>query len=410
MKEKLFSFVFLCLFSFGLLFVGDRVLGLVGFPSEPPLPIAHAPNFTEKKKNIDFEHSIVTNSKGIRYTEIPLKKDASKEFRVAVIGDSFTEGLGVEAEDTFSARLEKKFSGSSKQVRFINFGLIGAGPAEEARLLQFRALQYEPDLVLLVLYANDVTDAEPMSQADLESGEGWLVPRKTMKRPEHRRSEILLHKLFPRIHTMVAGIKKKQEAKKAKDFLGGTVRQARRQGISEEKIEAWKKIVPDEIVEQANHLQFDGYLYSDGLLRPSYLVESLDIEGEKTEERWRTTSFILSKMASICKERNIPVTVVYAPSPVQSDPSYISPSKDAGMTFREEWLTGECELQKRFSSWAQENGLPYFDLTGPIREAARSEPAGALHFKHDPHWTPKGHEYVASAIAGWLRELKVLPE
>ncbi len=390
--------------SFALLFSADRVLGLAGLPLEPPLSVAHAPHFTQERENLDFKFTIRTNSQGIRYPEIPLKKGSSREFRVAVLGDSFTEGLGVEAEDTFPAFLEKRFSGT----RFINFGLIGAGPAEEARMLSLRALRYEPDLVLLVLYANDLTDTDIFSEEELRTGEGWLITHKRIPTEGRGKIGILVHRLFPRIPALVKGAQKKIEAGKPRDFLGGVIAEARRRGIPEERIEAWKKIVPPEIADQANRLQFDGYLYSNGLLRQDILLEGLDLNGDKAERRWRSVQAMLSKMAAICRENQIPLAVVYAPAPFQSDPSYVSPSRAAGVIFREEWLVEESELQKRFAGWARQNAVPFLDMTPAFRQAAAENP-GKLHFKHDPHWTPQGHQAAASILADWLVREKLLP-
>ncbi len=386
-----------------LLFAADRVLGLAGLPLEPPLSVAHAPSSDQTRQNLDFKFTIRTNSQGIRYPEIPLKKNSSGEFRVAVLGDSFDEGLGVEAEDTFPALLEKRFSG----IRFINFGLIGAGPAEEARMLSFRALRYEPDLVLLVLYANDLTDTGIFSDEELRTGEGWLTTHKRVPTEGRGRMGVLVHRLFPRIHALVKSAQKKFEAGKPLDFLGGTIAEARRLGIPEERIEAWKKTVPPEIVDQANRLQFDGYLYSNGLLRQDFLLEGLDLKGGQAEKRWRSVQAMLSKIAEICRANKIPLALVYAPAPFQSDPSYVSPSKAAGVFFRDEWLTEESELQKRISGWARDNGLLFLDMTPAFREAAAQNP-GKLHFRHDPHWTPEGQRAAASIIGDWLSRENLL--
>lgn len=58
------------------------------------------------------------------------------------------------------------------------------------------------------------------------------------------------------------------------------------------------------------------------------------------------------------------------------------------------------DLPGRLEAFARESGIPYVDLTGPLREAAQS---GELtYFEDDTHWTPAGHAAVADALATLL--------
>jgi hypothetical protein len=102
---RLILLVLLSLFSL----LTDRMLGLFGFPTELQLQTSHAPNFREVRRNIEFTHEFQTNSQGLRYKEIPLRKPPGT-FRIFVVGDSMTEGTGVQSNETFSAILEDAFS------------------------------------------------------------------------------------------------------------------------------------------------------------------------------------------------------------------------------------------------------------------------------------------------------------
>jgi hypothetical protein len=73
---------------------------------------------------------------------------------VAVIGDSFTFGQGIEAEDRFSNRLERSLAGS--RVEFLNFGRPGDETVDELETLAQVVLPIRPDFVLLQWYVNDV--------------------------------------------------------------------------------------------------------------------------------------------------------------------------------------------------------------------------------------------------------------
>jgi lysophospholipase L1-like esterase len=92
---------------------------------------------------------IVNNRLGFREREIPPKQ--GDRYRIAVIGDSFTWGQGVEADERFSNRMESAL-GPGYEV--FNFGRPGNNLPEHLDVLK-QALPISPDFVLLQMYIND---------------------------------------------------------------------------------------------------------------------------------------------------------------------------------------------------------------------------------------------------------------
>ena len=91
--------------------------------------------------------AIVANSLGFRERELPPK--SPERFRIAVVGDSFSWGQGIEASERFSD-LVGGFLGPKYEV--FNFGQPGT-PDHLVQLTQ--VLPTSPDFVLLQLYIND---------------------------------------------------------------------------------------------------------------------------------------------------------------------------------------------------------------------------------------------------------------
>ena len=95
-----------------------------------------------------------SNSLGFREREIPARTPG--KYRIAVVGDSFTWGQGIEREERFSNLLEQ-FLGPRYEV--FNFGIAGDNmPEHLTRLAQ--ALEISPDFVLLQIYINDFETRE----------------------------------------------------------------------------------------------------------------------------------------------------------------------------------------------------------------------------------------------------------
>lgn len=111
-----------------------------------------------------FEHGripIDINSAGYRDVQRDLKKNQGT-YRIAVLGDSFVAGFQVRQEDLLTSVLEERLndhSCSGTRFEVLNFGVNGAGTAQELETLRHKALAFEPDLVLLFFYpSNDLFD------------------------------------------------------------------------------------------------------------------------------------------------------------------------------------------------------------------------------------------------------------
>ena len=114
--------------------------------------------------------SISVNSLGFRERDVGPKNP--DRYRIAIIGDSFTWGQGIEARDRFSNLLEG-FLGSHYEV--LNFGIPGNNMPEHLNELD-QVLPLRPDFVLLQLYINDFEtsnmqrpQAYPLLPSDLDN-------------------------------------------------------------------------------------------------------------------------------------------------------------------------------------------------------------------------------------------------
>jgi acyl-CoA thioesterase-1 len=80
---------------------------------------------------------------------------ARGETRILCLGDSLTEGYGVELEVAFPARLERRLKElGHADVRVINAGISGATSASAVSRLKWQ-LRVPPEIMILALGAND---------------------------------------------------------------------------------------------------------------------------------------------------------------------------------------------------------------------------------------------------------------
>lgn len=112
---------------------------------------ANKPGITTVYGEAEFAIDVTHNALGYRGHEISREKPPGVR-RVLVLGDSFTYGIGVADDETFSARLERAVPG----LEVLNTGVNGYGTAQELLLLRDEGLALQPDLVLVAFFWNDV--------------------------------------------------------------------------------------------------------------------------------------------------------------------------------------------------------------------------------------------------------------
>lgn len=115
------------------------------------------------------------NGQGMRADrDFPVEKPPGV-LRIVSLGDSFTAGYEVEAEETFSSVLEGALRARGLPVEVLNTGVSGFSTAEAYLYLERELWRYQPDLVLVSFYVNDLVDNVRTGLFALEDGQ--LVPR-----------------------------------------------------------------------------------------------------------------------------------------------------------------------------------------------------------------------------------------
>jgi len=132
-----------------------------------------ASNFEGNVSSSDYSYSIKTNSDGFRGREI----NTSRETRlIAVFGDSYAFGQGVESESTFSAIIENEIGAAEYQV--LNTGHPGWRPSQEYELYKQVVDQWDIETVVLQLYVNDIKDQYQLPDTRVYKGILYRTPPK----------------------------------------------------------------------------------------------------------------------------------------------------------------------------------------------------------------------------------------
>ncbi len=144
------------------------------FEPQPDYGWFHIPGRTGWQATTEFKVPVAINSQGLRDVEHQYEKPEGV-YRVLILGDSFPEGLQVPLEDTVGRVLERRLNASSPaNYEVVNAGVSRFGTDNELLFYLHEGARYQPDLVLLFFFYNDLLDNLERPYFQLE--EGRLVP------------------------------------------------------------------------------------------------------------------------------------------------------------------------------------------------------------------------------------------
>lgn len=310
----------------------------------------------------------------------------SSMFRIAVVGDSFTEGSNVAFEDTFPTVVERELASCSmfkKQgVEVLNFGVSGYGTAQSYLLLRQHVLSYQPDLVVLAFYnGNDVADNSIVLSTETQKGRPFYLIRD---------GRLVLDASF---QETAAFKKAKYEAMLVHAFLNKSymfqlVKQLylRRPVLSRHPMSMSQ-------VERFNETRHDS-----STLKPLFPEVFSPPNDSVWEEAWKVTEMLILAMRDVVKSQGAEFLVVMIPEPVQVYPD--PPTRE-----RIKQAYGLSDLaypERRFKPYAQAAKLDVLMLLEPFLEILSNDP---IFFHGFPqaygagHWNHAGNQAGGRLIA-----------
>ena len=153
----LFPLLFFVILEFSVIYSVNKINQSIK-PSNIQLDLLLFWKLRDNLKNKTFGvGEFSTNSKGLREKkDIPYKKEKD-EYRILVLGDSWTFGLNVKDNQAFPYIMGQKFSAlyPGKKITVINGGCPGYCIAQGYFYLIYRGIKYKPDMVIVKSFLNE---------------------------------------------------------------------------------------------------------------------------------------------------------------------------------------------------------------------------------------------------------------
>lgn len=384
--------------------------------------IFYPPNVTAHSDSKDYYYTFKTNSLGIRNPEITEKKGK----RILVLGDSFVFGWGVNEEYTFVRLAEKKLQAKDPNITLVNTGIPNTGP--ENYLPMYRALRdkLKPDLVVTVLYPNDVTDSGPT--VFLEAIKNALSKKKTIRFAFFimpKASDYFLKYFLarmnqginsdaesttlqkqndsppppPKILTAEQVKTKKEEYRKLIYVLADSM------GVKKDRVSQWLIEIGDENLTLAAEGKISPKILLTGLLSPDFYEENLDLK-KKQIDRYGRMLELIDTIRKETSERKEQFGLVYIPSELQYDAKKTELHKRLGVITQARWLKEVSALEQSLKEYADKNQISYLNLTSIFREESRKK---ELNFPFDLHLNNNGNAVVVEPFVKFIEGFEKTP-
>ncbi|MFN0149084.1 MAG: GDSL-type esterase/lipase family protein [bacterium] len=345
---------------------------------------SYPPSTVSRMTTPEYDVEIAINAQGFRDRDHAAQKPAGA-VRVAVIGDSFTWGSGVEAGEIYTAQLESilREREGNASIEVFNFGVTWTGPVYYGRVLLGAAARYKPDVVVVAIYAgNDVADA----LRETRQPRPRVAILAALRELRDARGSA---KRAPR----GAGFGWAAQGEENPATLPALERVGASAGVSAETVAARYHAIPESIRAAALAYRVNPFNLAEAVTDPESIVENVLLEGAEMEEAWRATEEALAALERDIERHGARMVIVAIPAAPQVGRQYWWLER-LGFRFDERLLT-ESPVQDRLARFAAARGIPYVDLLPGMRGSS----APPLYFEQDGHWTAAGHAIAARAIA-----------
>jgi hypothetical protein len=326
---------------------------------DPVLHHKFIPGAHGRHKALEFDAAYEINSLGLRSPEVAREKPPGTK-RILMLGDSFTEGNGVQQSETFSSRLQAKLdeAGLGGRVQVVNAGVGSYSSLLELVYLETAGLELQPDLVILNFDLSDLHDDiqyTPLAEFDAD-GDPVAVRPEPGSGPRSWPIRLLVGlKDLVKKHVRLYNFTRRRLSRLLSTFHQPDV---------------------------SGDIKVDKY----GMVRRC--------EGPCDDAEWKLTYGYLSKMRSLLAARGVDFWVTVYPYGHQISGSEWS----RGRTFWgfEAGKVYSTRPQELIAEFCRRSGIRVVNMCDDFRKA--SQTVHPLYYEYDGHWRPAGHEVVADVL------------
>ena len=311
--------------------------------------------------NIEFNNTVAFNNYGFRDDNFTSDDKSFGEYKIAMVGDSFVFGVGVQENETFEKKIEEELNKKSK-VKVYNLGVSNSYPSDYLSVIEEIYPIIQPNLTIVVFYlGNDLVCTKETKISAISS---YFFPN--------------IRKLFKIMFQIYS------EQEENKIILANS-------DLKEE----YKTEIKDQTI---NPYLFMGGLYNPNLTSQySNFIDWFDactVNKNILKEIKKTTEQFGSQMLLVILPVNYQVT----------DDNWNIMIK-LGYKVPDKKMLEERKLQDDFLKFCREENITCLDVLWDLRVSKEH-----VYYMYDEHFTSIGYNITATAILELITKREQIPD
>jgi hypothetical protein len=362
-----------------LLAVADRIYG--NHFRNNTIELIYPPCSKARHQSSEFDITVKINSLGFRDYEYALTK--KKKYRVAVIGDSFTFGWGVDLEDCWVKILEKQLNTSGVDVEILNLGKGGASPVDYLQTAEKTIPFLKPNLVIVcALQANDLHQLihayDSLQKPNIEQ------PKKSYLR---EKTTSLLNRAFPNFMKMlsVQNINISQQWKRDAPALLTSFPKEQKQRFN---------ALDENVKSDFKSGLLNPWLIHQAVYYPEYFTQPMDTADLDVVIGVSAMADCFAKIKQVCSVNNSDLMVISVPNLPYSSREEMSSLRKYGFSIPDS-IFGNPLADETIKMAATESEIEFYSVAENFRSSKKEE---NLYYPFDGHFTKEGNKLFAVSV------------
>lgn len=388
--QNVFLVVMIIVISLGML----ELIFRIARPTRAPLAAVtqtgdgalFVPNSVfQNTSSIKGEFDVTVHVNKFGYRGVDFDRAKSKP-RIFMVGDSFTFGVGAKDDQTIPYLLEQQLQNQGYDIEVVNAGVGHTSPLTHYLNLRDLHLQFEPDLVILLLDFSDLADDWRQERNAMYDDRGQIMkidPTYINGKRDWWRTAVLHSAFCKYLNNKLIRTFKKMEVLGFWGYIRAKLEGKRAKAVIATSGAAEEKLDP---------IEYDGYLFMRG-----------EDKHELIKKHWVRTMYYLNKIDELLASRDIPWILVMYPYGIHVGTNQWS----SGRTF---WgFDPDTVYDGSFAfglgeNYARMKNIPFINTFEYFIPHAEEQ----LFFDYDGHMTPRANEVVVDKISHDTSFLKIL--
>ncbi len=385
-------------FILALLFsvAADRVVGVFLFRGDAGEGLVFPPRSEFRLRSTEFDCAVNINSLGFRDREFGPKPEG--RVRILAVGDSFTYGWGVEANESWPKVLEARLRQTGRDVEVANLGKPGASPAAYAATASKAVRVLKPDLVIVgILQGEDFaqTRLETSVNSAADAPDGRATP--AIKPPTLReRVGGGGRRMYPNFLRLLGSLAPRQPSNPG-------LWKSEAQAIIE-TLTPQERVRFDALDARVKRAFLSGELnpslIQTSMKLPRYFLDTFDADKPEVQS---LTSAVAGSLADIKKaagQYGCEVIVVSVPLKAYASHEDLESCRRLGFELTPDMADSDSP-DRAIEGACRIAGVKFISVTGEFRKAAN---AAHLFYEMDGHFNPESHRVFAELLTPRLLE------